>query len=156
MTLPANFATVLDIVYSGGGSSPGVNPWSARQLRGTLRPIAMASGDSLVARTVNGTLVDLSASQMRKYRLEIAGDDMAAPALDGMWVGMQVVVNCHVELAYLTAGGTPGRTPVSGSQRIDGNYTYYCPQFSMLIVQMQVERQEWAAVVNWSLTLEEI
>jgi hypothetical protein len=156
MAVPANFSTVLDIVYPGGGAAPGVNPWSARQLRGTMRPIAMASGDGLVARTVNGTLVDLSAPQMRKYRLEIAGEDMAPPALDGLWVGMQVVVNCHVELAYLTAGGVPGRTPVSGSQHIDGSYTYYCPQFQMLVVDMQVERQEWAAVVNWSLVLEEI
>jgi hypothetical protein len=156
MPLPPNFSTVFDIVYPGGGSAPGVNPWSARQLRGTLRPIAMASGDGLLARTVNGTLVDLSAPQMRKYRLEIAGEDMAPPALDGMWVGMQVVVNCHVELAYLTAGGLPGRTPVSGSQHIDGDYTYYCPQFQMLVVDLQLERQEWAAVVTWSLVLEEV
>jgi hypothetical protein len=156
MTVPANFSTVLDIVYPGGGSAPGVNPYSARGLRGTMRPIAMASGDGLLARTVNGTLVDLSAPQMRKYRLEIAGEDMAPPALDGMWVGMQVTVNSHVQLAYLTAGGSPGRTPVTGSVTVDGNYTYYCPSFQMLVVDLQLERQEWAAVVTWSLVLEEI
>lgn len=153
--LPPNFSTVFDIVFP-GTDAPGVNPWSARALRGTLSPIALASGDDKLARTVNGTLVDISAPQMRKYRLEAAGEDMAPPALDGLWVGMEVTVNSHVELAYLTAGGSPGRTPVPGSEHFDGDYTYYCPQFEMLVVELQVERQEWAAVVSWSLVLEEI
>jgi hypothetical protein len=154
--IPATFSTDLDIVFPGGGAAPGVNPFSSRALRGTLSPIDMAQGSDKLARTVNGTLVDISAPQMRKYKLEISGDDVSPPALDGLWVGMQVTVNCHVELAYLTAGGLPGRTPVSGSQHIDGNYTYYRPQFQMLIVSNQIDRQEWAAVVAWSLVLEEI
>jgi len=154
MALPATFSTVLDI--DTGSGAPGVNPYSARALRGTLKPIDLAAGDAKLARTVNGTLVDISAPQMRKYKLEVAGEDMAAPALDGLWVGMQVTVNCHVELAYLTASGLPGRTPVPGSSWVDGDYTYYCPQFSMRVVELQVERQEWAAVVTWSLVLEEI
>lgn len=154
MALPATFSTVLDI--DAGSGAPGVNPYSARALRGTLRPIDLAAGDAKLARTVNGTLVDISAPQMRKYKLEVSGEDVSPPALDGLWVGMQVTVNCHVELAYLTAGGSPGRTPVPGSSSTDGAYTYYCPQFSMRVVELQVERQEWAAVVSWSLVLEEI
>jgi hypothetical protein len=156
MALPSNFSTTFDIVFAGGGSAPGVNPYSARALRGTMRPIAQASGDGLVARTVNGTLVDISAAQMRKYRLEIAGNDMAPPALDGVWVGMAVTVNSNVELAFLTAGGSPERTPVSGSVHYDGDFTYYSPQFQMLVVDRQQEREEWGAVVSWSLVLEEI
>jgi hypothetical protein len=93
---------------------------------------------------------------MRKYKLEVQGGDMAAPALDGLWVGMAVTVNCHVELAYLTAGAGPGRTPVSGSERVDGAYTYYSPQLVMLVSELQIEREEWGAVVNWSLALEEV
>jgi len=157
--IPATFATDFDIVFPGGGSAPGVNPYSARALRGTMTPIELArggSGGQLLARTVNGTLVDVSAHQMRKYRLEVAGDDVSPPALDGLWVGMQVVVNSHVEFAYLTAGGAPARTPVSGSEHVDGAFTYYSPQFQMLVVDLQIERQEWAAVVSWSLVLEEI
>jgi hypothetical protein len=152
--LPATFSTVLDI--DAGGGAPGVNPYSARALRGTLSPIDMAAGSDKLGRTVNGTLVNLAAPQMRKYKLEIAGEDVSPPALDGLWVGMQVTVSCHVELAYLTAGGLPGRTPVAGSQHIDGNYTYYCPSFQMLVVELHTERQEWAAVVSWSLLLEEL
>lgn len=153
--LPSNFSTSFDIVFP-GSSAPGVNPYSARALRGTLRPIAMATGNDKLQRTVNGTLVDVSAHQMRKYSLEASGQDMAAPALDGLWVGMAVTVNSHVELAYLTAGGSPGRSPVPGSVYVDGDFTYYSPQFQMLVADLQIERQEWAAIVSWSLVLEEI
>jgi hypothetical protein len=148
--------TVFDIHYPAGDPAPGVSPWSARGLTGRLSPIAMAAGTDKLARTVNGTLISIAAPQMRKYQLEVHGEDQAPPALDGLWVGMEVEVDCHVELAYLTAGGTPGRTPVTGSSRTEGDYTYYCPAFSMRVVELQIERQEWAAAVSWSLTLEEI
>jgi hypothetical protein len=137
-------------------TAPGVAPYSARGLNGTLSPIDAARGADKLRRTVNGTLVDISAPQMRKYQLEVAGSDQAPPALDGVWVGMEVLVDCHVELAYLTAGGTPGRSPVTGSERVEGDYTYYRPQLSMRVVELQIERSEWEADVGWSLTLEEI
>lgn len=153
--LPSNFSTTFDIVFPGTGT-PSVNPYSARGLTGTMRPIDMASGLDKLARTINGTLVDVSAPQMRKYALEISGQDMAAPALDGVWVGMQVTVNAMVELAFLTAGGSPERTPVTGSVSYDGDFTYYQPQFQMLVVNKSIAREEWGAVVRWSLVLEEI
>lgn len=153
--LPTNFSTVFNIVFP-GDVRPSVNPYSARQLRGTLRPTDAAQGYDKLRRTVNGGLVDISAHQMRKYRLEAHGNDDAPPALDGLWVGMLVTVNSHVELAYLTAGGSPARPAVSGSARVDGNFTYYCPQFQMMVAELQIERQEWAAQVSWTLTLEEV
>lgn len=147
--------TVFDIRIS-AGTAPGVNPYSARGLSGTLTPIDMAQGSDKLARTVNGTLISIAAPQMRKYQLEVSGEDQAPPALDGLWVGMEVEVDCHVELAYLTAGGTPGRTPVAGSSRVEGDYTYYRPSLLCRVVELQIERQEWAAAVTWSLTLEEV
>lgn len=154
--MPFPPATVLDLRFDLSAAPPSVNPWSARQLRGTLRPIDAARGHDKLARTVNGTLIDISAHQMRKYVLEIRSGDMAAPALDGLWLGMALNVDCHVELAYLTAGGAPGRTVVPGSTWADGNFTYYRPRLLMLIGDMQLEREEWGAVVNWSLVLEEV
>jgi hypothetical protein len=150
MAITASHLTDFDMV------GPGVNPYSARGLRGTLSPIDAARGNAHLARTVNGTLIDISATQMRKYRLEVTGNDQAPPALDGLWVGMAVTVSCHVELAYLTAGGSPERTPVSGSSRVEGAFTYYRPQFSMMVVEHQIEREEWESVYNWTLSLEEI
>lgn len=156
MAITASTPTVLDIRFDIAAAAPGVNPYSARGLRGTLSPIDHAKGLDKLGRTVNGTLVDLSAPQMRKYRLEVSGADQAPPALDGLWVGMVVHVSSLVELAYLTAIGSGGRTAVSGSTRTEGSYTYYCPQFTMMVVEYQQEREEWAANVPWSLVLEEV
>jgi hypothetical protein len=148
------FPTGFDIIIS--GDAPGVNPYSARGLRGTLAPIDAAKGDNKLRRTVNGTLVSIAAPQMWKYRLEVQGNDVAPAALDGLWVGMQATVNCHVELAFLTAGGSASRPMVPGSARIEGDYTYYRPQLLMLIVELQTGADEWAASVSWSMTLEEV
>lgn len=151
------FVTDLDIRFDlVAATAPGVNPYSARGLQGTLTPIDAARGNDKLARTVNGTLVDISAPQMRKYRLEVSGNDQAPPALDGLWVGMVVVVSSHVELAYLTATGFSGRTPVAGSERIEGDFTYYRPQLTMMVVEHQIARQEWEQAVSWSLALEEV
>lgn len=154
--MPFPPATALDLRFDLSAPPPSVNPWSARGLRGTLTPIEAARGNQLLRRTVNGALINISAPQMRKYRLEAAGGDMSPPALDGLWVGMTLQVMCHVELAYYTAGGSPARLPVAGSQWVDGAFTYYRPQLSMMVVDLSIAREEWAAVVNWSLTLEEI
>lgn len=149
-------ATSLDIRFDIAAAAPGVNPFSARGLTGTLAPIALAQGDDKLARTVNGTLISIAAPQMRKYRLEVGGDDQAPPALDGVWVGMEVAVDAHVELAYLTAGGSPSRSVVAGSTIVEGDFTYYRPHFAMLVVELEIQREEWSAHYTWSLALEEI
>jgi hypothetical protein len=156
MAITATAPTALDIRFDLSAAAPGVNPYSARGLQGTLSPIAAAEGLDKLARTVNGTLIDISAPQMRKYKLEASGNDQAPPALDGLWVGMVVTVNSHVELGYLTATGSSSRTPVSGRVRTEGAFTYYCPQFAMMVVEYQVAREEWEQAVRWSLLLEEI
>ena len=58
--------------------------------------------------------------------------------------------------AYLTATGFSGRTAVAGSERVEDDYTYYRPQFTMRVVDLQQERAEWDAASTWSLTLEEV
>jgi hypothetical protein len=148
--------TAFDIVVNDTTGAPGVTPYSARGLKGTLAPIAAASGLDKLRRTVNGTLISIAAPQMRKYRLEVQGQDVAPAALDGLWVGMQATVNCHVELAYLTASGAPERLAVPDSEWFEGDYTFYRPQFLMLIVDLQTTRDEWGASVAWSMTLEEV
>jgi hypothetical protein len=159
MALSFAFPTALDVRFDISAAEPGLNPYSARGMSGTLKPIALATGDDKLARTVNGTLIDISAPQMRKYRLEVQGDDVAPPALDRLWVGMLVYVDAMVELAYWTGGsppGDPGRSAVSGSVRTEGNYTYYQPHFTMRVVELELTRQEWASAVSWSLVFEEV
>jgi hypothetical protein len=152
--ITATHTTVFDIRWDSGATA--VAPYSARQLRGTLTPIDAARGADKMRRTVNGTLIDISAPQMRKYQLEASGNDDDPPALDGLWVGMQVVVDSHVEIGFPTAAGGPAHAAVPGSVRYNGDFTFYCPQFSMRVVELQIEREEWAAQVSWSIRLEEI
>jgi hypothetical protein len=148
-------STVFDIHFP-SDTAPGVPPYSARGLKGKLSLSDAVTGSDNLRRTINGTLLNLTPPQMRKYVLEISGDDQAPPALDGVWPGMEVVVDSNVELAFLSAGGSAGRTIVPGSERFEGDYTCYCMRLSMLVVEFEVERDEWAAEVGWSLTLEEV
>jgi hypothetical protein len=144
-------------MFSGGTilviSGPGIPTYSARGLTQTLDPI---EASAVVGRTVNGALIDLSPPQMRKYTSTISCTDQESPALDGIWPGMQLTVDCVTELGYLTAGGSPQRTVVSGSSRVSGAWTYYRPQLVMLVTNYSVSRDEWGAAVDWTLDLEEI
>lgn len=130
-----------------------IPPYSARGIRQTLTPIGSAGQ---LRRTVNGTLVDLSATQMRKYASTITCTDMDSPALDGVWPGLQVTVDCIVELAYKTAGGSASRSVVSGSTRTDGGLTFYRPKLTMLVVSYRIDYDEWGAATGWTLDLEEV
>ena len=75
----------------------GIPPYSARGVSQTLQQI---SGAGQMRRTVNGTLVDLSATQFRKYQSTITCRDMDHPALSGVWPGRVLTVDCICELAY--------------------------------------------------------
>jgi hypothetical protein len=109
-----------------------------------------------MARTVNGALIDLSPSQFRKYKSQISCTDVEVPALDDMWPGMVVTVDCVAELGYRTSGGAPARPVVPGSQRTAGAWTYYRPRLDMRVTEYTVSRDEYAHTIEWSLSLEEL
>lgn len=153
-------STLTDFALSLPDGTNLVNPFSARRLKGKLAPIKLASGDDKLARTVNGKLIDLSAPQMRKYRLEITGGDQAPPAFDGLWTGMVVIATSLVEIG-LAAGGAAQRPQAAlvgepGGTRQEGNFYYYRPVFTMRVVDFDLGRQEYDQTVPWSLVLEEI
>jgi len=133
-------------------SGIGVPPFSARGLTQTLEPIAAAAN---VRRTVNGALVNLAPTQFQKYRSRISCTDMASPAVDGVFPGLTVTVDCVAELAYLTSGGSPQRTIVSGSSYIDGSFTFYRPRLTKKIVGFSISTDEYGAAVAWTMDLEE-
>jgi hypothetical protein len=154
-SLPPGQHTIFDIRFP-GSAAPGVPLYASRGLTGTLRAVDMAQGADKLRRTVNGTLIDISAPQMRKYQLSATGSDQEPPAFDGLWTGMEVEVDCHVELAYMTVTGLPSRIPVSGSESVRGSYTFYYPTLLCRVVELSVDNDEWGAAVNWSITLEEV
>lgn len=129
----------------------GLAPYSARGLTQTLMPIAGAAN---LRRTISGKLRDLSLPEFRKYSSSIRGNDQRGPAVDSIWPGQLLTVECLYELAYPT-GGVPGRPVVPGSSHVDGGTTYYRPVLQMRVVGWTADQDEWGAAVNWTLDLEE-
>ncbi|HEX2634812.1 MAG TPA: hypothetical protein VHM22_18565 [Bradyrhizobium sp.] len=127
--------------------------YSARGLTQTLDPI---DASAALARTVNGALIDLSPAQFRKYKSHISCSDLEAPALDGLWPGMVVTVDCVAELGYATATGSPSRPVVESSQRVSGAWTYYRPRLTMRVMEYTVSRDEYGHQIEWTLSLEEV
>lgn len=147
-------STLLTLAFLAGGAGPGVPPYSARGIHQTLDPIEAVRNK--VKRTVNGGLRDVSPPQMRKYKSEITCQDQEAPAIDGIWNGMTFLVGCVEELGFATAGGVPQRPVVPGSERIEGDTTYYRPLLQMMVTDFSLDRDEWNAETGWKLVLEEI
>ena len=131
----------------------GVPLYSARGLSQTLTPIVESQQ---LRRTINGDLDDRSVSQFRKFDSTITGTDQQPPALNGVWPGTQIIVDCIPEIAYETSTGQPDRQEVAGSIRYEGDYTYYRPQLTMRIVNFEVNKDEYGAQVGWTLELSEV
>lgn len=134
----------------------GVPPYSARNITQTLEP---SDGAAQLARTVNGTLIDLADGTYRKYKSTISCTDQQQPALSGIWPGMELTVDCVVELSYLTATGSPerdvaGNTAEPGT-RVEGDFTFYRPRLTMRVVGFRKSVVEWDGDEAWSLDLEE-
>lgn len=131
----------------------GVPHYSARGLSQTLEPI---DGAAQLRRTVNGALVDLSYAPFRKYKSTLACQDQEPPAVDGIWPGQVISVDCVAELCCATANGPPERPVVNGSQRIEGAFTFYRPVLTMRITGFSVSRDEYGSAVSWQMQLEEV
>jgi hypothetical protein len=136
-----------DLVITGIGMPPA----SIRGVTQTLKPITAAAN---MARTVNGSLIDLSAPEFRKYGSTIQCSDQDPPELSGVWPGAVITVDCIAELSYATSGGSAERTVVGS--RVEGLYTIYRPRLSMMVVSFELTKDEWSAVNGWTLDLEEV
>lgn len=139
--------TVLDL------GAIGIPDGASRGITQTLEAIEAATS---MRRTVNGTLINIGGTQFQKYRSTVASTDQVPPALDGVWPGDTITVECMAELSYATSGGSAGRTVVSGSSRVDGDFTFYRPQLSMKVVRFTTREDEFGQIVGWSLDLEEV
>jgi len=130
----------------------GVPPYSAR---GIVEELSLISGAVNLRRTINGELLNFSASQFNKYKLSWSCDDMDSPALNVV-PGEVVTVSCITELSYLTVGGSPARPVVSGSSRVSGDFTFYRPVLTIRLGEFQVMTDEWGKDVSWRRDGEEI
>jgi len=133
----------------------GIPFYSARGLKQTLTPIQAATAN--IQRDINGTLVDIASnSSFQKYASHIEcgdSDTRSTLALDGIWPGQLVTVDCVAELITKT---TPARTFVPGSEWTDSSgFLHYRPRLNMMVMNFSSQESEWEATVTWSLDLEE-
>lgn len=133
-------------------SSMGVPLYSARGLSQTLEPI---DGSKNMRRSINGILTDIAHTQFRKYKSKITCTDQRAPAMDDIWPGLTVVVDCIAYLSY-PATGSPHRTVITGSSFTEGSFIFYRPRLTMMVMANSAQTDEWDASVPWELELEEI
>lgn len=145
--------TILTIVNASTDGTPLLPLYSARGLKQTLEHV---DGALFQEETVNGETVDLSVPRFRKLRSVISATDVRPPSRDDVWPGLKVVVECAYTLSYPTIGGSPSRTPVSGSEIIVGNFTFYRPQLLMMVGKMSGSFEEWEAGYSWSIELKEV
>jgi hypothetical protein len=127
--------------------------YSARELTQTMTPIGASKSQR---RTINGQLVDLSQPKFRKYASQISARTVRPPAIDKVFPGAQLVIDCAYLLSYATAGGSPSRTVVSGSSFTENGWTFYRPQIVFLVTGLSVGFAEWEADNDWSISLEEV
>lgn len=133
----------------------GVPPYSARGISQTLQPIEAAAS---MRRTVNGTLVDLSAEQFRLYRSTITCTDQQHPALSGVWPGMVLTVDCVAELSYLDDTDAEASRPLAdtAAERTENGFVFFRPKLVMMVVDYRTDFDEWGVECNWALELEEL
>jgi len=127
--------------------------YSARGMTQTMTPIDAAQSQR---RTVNGELVDLSLSRMRKYASVISANDVRPPSRDDVWPGKTVYVGCAYLLSYPTVGGSPSRDVVSGSTVVSGAFTFYRPVIHFMIGKSSGSFEEWQAGYGWSIPMQEV
>lgn len=131
----------------------GMSPFSVRGINQSLDLISAALN---FRRTVNGKLIKISPPQFTKYKTSVTCTDMDSPAITGRALGAVVVFDSVVELSYVTLGGLgPERAVVLGSERIQGDLTFYRPQMTMIIISVSVNKNEWGASVSYQIDMEE-
>jgi hypothetical protein len=92
----------------------------------------------------------------RLYSSTITCKDQMSPALNRGWIGQIVDVYCAVEFSYRTGLDTPDRPSVSGSERTEGNFTFYRPLLVMMVTGIRNSFEEWKANYSWQMDLQEM
>lgn len=138
-----------DLVIAGMG----VPPYCARGIDHTLEPVEEALGHQVYA--VDGSILDLSAPELRLYRLVLTCTDLDVPAMDGIWPGFQAQIDCAIELCRQTTTAGYERTAVPGSERSEAGFDFYRPRLAMTFIGWSVRLSEWERQVAWQMEWKE-
>jgi hypothetical protein len=158
VNVPTGGPTLIVLTPISPATAPTLTPYSARGATQTLDLISGVSGGALgtvIQRDINGTLLDLTNPAFRKYQSVIACRDSETPGLDAGWLGAQVTFDSAAELAY-PSGGSPARTPVTGSERSEGSTVFYRPVLTMMVFDIKNSFDEYNSRYSYSISMQEI
>ena len=153
-------------------SGVGFPPLSARGCIQTLTPLEAG----VFQRTINGELIYTGKGSHQKYQSTITCQDKTSIAIEGLWRGSKVQVQCLQRLWQKGEGGevilerpyVPGSIMIHGGEiiHIEGNrvqvsvgqgvFVSYRPLLDMVVTNFSLLTDEWGMVCGWSLHLEEI
>lgn len=114
-----------------------LSAYSTRDITMQLEYIAQAAQ---VDRDINGSLIDLSEPQFRKYRVTITCTDVESPVLVGVHPGLPITVVCIPQLGL--------NKNTEDEQEV---LTLSC-----LVMPWSVSRQEYAGRTGWQIVAEEV
>ena len=138
-----------DLVLSGHG----VPRYSARGLTQTLTLIDAAAQ---LFYSVNGTLLNFSPPQFRKFKSTISCTDVLPAALAALWPGVIVDVDCISPISYLTIIGSPVPDRTVVRSEVVHDYTYDWLRLTMGVMGPWTQStDEYAAQTSWQLDLSE-
>lgn len=122
--------------------------YSARDVTQTYEP----DYDPVQERDVNGALIDLTPTQLKKLRTTIEGEDVEPPAFAHLRRGDVLSVRWAVRVA-----GEPGApfATTEDSITVEGT-TYYRPHIDMMVESFRVDTEEWQARSRWTLALRQV
>ncbi len=101
-------------------------------IRGLTFDLQLVTSDGGLRRSVNGELLDLTASQFRKYSGTLSCQDQDVPVLTDIWEGQVVAITL---------------IPFSGI----GTAT-----LNMMVTNWTTSTDEWGHLVDWSIDFLEI
>ena len=148
--------------------------------RGISQSLEMVSNGDM-RRTVNGNLRDLTRTQNRKFESSINASDTESPAVQNLWRGQELVVECiqpfRQSVSPASATATLIRTHVPSTvfgRKADNSIVAvtsvvaflatfpepvimveFRPILTMLISDISVDKDEYGAIEGWSVDLEE-
>ena len=166
-----------DLILEWVGKGTLFPPFSARECHQSLSPIPQ----SVLRRTLNGTLVCIGNKGDGKFQSTIRCKDKSPPAFETLWAGTLLKVGCMQSLTQAVSAGASSisleRNPLSCHaydsggkmwpiEKVEGNCVFvsrgfpggfitYRPWLMMVVKHYHLETDEWGASVGWCLELEE-
>ncbi len=176
--------TDLVLRLANGGTEPCPSRLPLLSSRGCLQTLQPCAPQKIY-RTIDGRLITITTPLHQKYVSTLRCKDSEGIAIEGLWTGAALWVDCIQRLSCPIAEGvtswTLERDPVEESLFLQnpaldpleltpqgrqvtwpaslsrpGNFISYRPRLLMRLKDFHLETDEWGLTVGWTMTLEEV